>query len=458
MIGSGIFIVSADIARTVGAPGWLLAVWAATGLLTVIAALSYGELASAFPGAGGQYVFLREAYGSLAAFLFGWASFLVIQCGTIAAVAVAFAKFLGVLVPAVSDERTLVRAAGLRLHAQHAAAIASLLALTWVNAFGVTAGKRVQNAFTSAKFLILAGVAAAGFLWARNPEAVRLNLEGFWDAAALSAGAAVPLSGWALAAAFGAAMVGSLFSSDAWNNVTFASDEMVRPRRDVPLALFLGTAAVCVLYLAVNVSYLQALPLRGAADGAGAFERGIAFARGDRVGTAAMHGLFGDRAAAVMAALIVVSTFGCNNGIILASARLYWAMARDGLFFRGAGRLNRHAAPARGLWIQALWASVLVLSGTYGALLDYVVFTVLVFYILTLAAIPVLRRKRPDLPRPVRAFGYPVLQILYVAAVCFVLAALLAVKPGTTWPGLILVALGVPVYFAWRRHSRRSVA
>ena len=458
MIGSGIFIVSADIARIVGAPGWLLVVWIATGVLTVTAALCYGELACLFPYAGGQYVFLREAYHPLIAFLYGWASFLVIQCGTIAAVAMGFAKFLGVLFPWISESRFGFRWGMFHFSTVHLVAIASILFLTWFNTRGIVGGKRLQNVFTSSKFVILAGFILVGLLAARNPDAVRLNAGVFWDALKTTGTGRIPLSGFALVAALGTAMVGSLFSADAWNNITFASDEVVRPRRDIPLSLFFGTLSVCVLYALVNVVYLYVLPLRGDPNGATAFQKGIQFATDDRVATAAMHGLLGEKAAVVMAVLIVASTFGCNNGIILASARLYYAMAKDGLFFKDVGTLNRKGVPAKGLYVQGVWTSLLCLSGKYGDLLDYVVFTVLLFYILTMVSIFQLRKKRPDLPRPYKAIGYPVVPILYVVLVLFIMISLLILKPLYTWPGLIVVILGIPVFFFWRRIHREKSA
>ncbi|MBN2202066.1 amino acid permease [bacterium] len=456
MIGSGIFIVSADMARALGSPGWLLLAWAVTGLLTVTAALCYGELAGMMPRTGGQYVYLREAYHPLAAFLYGWTSFLVIQCGTIAAVGMGFAKFTGVLFPVVTESTVWLQWKFIRLTPVHAVAVSMIVLLTWINTLGIVAGKRVQNAFTSSKTLIMAAFILAGLLAARNPEALRLNAEGFWKAASLTDRGPVPLSGLALLATFGTAMVGSLFSSDAWNNITFCSDEVVRPGRNIPLSLFLGTAAVAVLYLLMNVVYLQALPLRGDPAAAAAFDRGIQFAADDRVATAAIGGLLGDSAAVVMALFILISIFGCNNGIILSGSRIYYAMARDGLFFRPVGVLNRRGVPGRGLAVQGIWTCLLCLSGTYGDLLDYVVFAVLLFYILTIGAVFMLRRKRPDAPRPVKAFGYPVVPALYMAATALILADLLVFKPMYTWPGLVLVLLGIPVYFVWNR--RRSAS
>ncbi len=455
MIGSGIFIVSADIARTVGSPGWLLVVWLLTGALTLVGALSYGELAGMMPAAGGQYVYLREAYGPLVGFLYGWTLFLVIQTGTIAAVGVAFAKFTAVLVPALGPQNVLARVAGRPVSAAQVLAIASIAVLTLVNLVGLRAGKRVQNAFTVSKTIALAAIIAVGFLAGARSEVIRANLAApFAAAGARVADGAVtfePLAGLALLAAIGAAMVGSLFSSDAWNNITFAAAEVKDPRRTIPLGLALGTALVTLLYLLANLSYLTVLPLAGDSAAPDAMGRGIQFAADDRVGTAIAQVVFGPGGATVMAVLILFSTFGCNNGLILAGARVTYAMAQDGLFFRHAGRLNRHGVPGIALLVQGAWASVLCLSGTYGQLLDYVVFAVLLFYILTVGALFVLRRRRPQAERPTRAPGYPLLPALYMAAAGLIALDLLVVKPAFTWPGLLIVALGIPVYAGWRR-------
>jgi basic amino acid/polyamine antiporter, APA family len=454
MIGSGIFIVSADIARTVGSPGLLLVVWAVTGILTVTAALCYGELACMMPRTGGQYVYIREAYHPLVGFLFGWASFLVIQCGTIAAVAMGFAKFSGVLIPWVSEKHVWIHWKFLHFSSVHLVAISMILLLTWINTKGIVAGKAVQNLFTSSKAMIMLAFILIGLFVARNPEAVRQNAAVFWDGVRSGAGGPVRMSGFGLIAVIGTAMVGSLFSSDAWNNITFTSGEVVNPKRTVPMSLFLGTLIVSILYILMNAVYLQSLPLRGIADGTTVFEKGMQFATDDRVATAAMHGILGPSAAAVMAVFVVISTFGCNNGIILASARVYYAMARDGLFFKSVGELNSKGVPARGLVVQSVWTCLLCLSGTYGNLLDYVIFTVLLFYILTIASIFILRKKMPDAPRPYKAFGYPVVPVLYMLCMLFIMIDLLVYKPLYTWPGLIIVLLGVPVFFVWRRLNK----
>ena len=463
MIGSGIFIVSADIARTVGSAGWLLAVWAIAGAITLVAALSYGELAGMMPRAGGQYVYLREAYNPLVGFLYGWTMFLVIQTGTIAAVAVAFAKFTAVLVPALGERVYVLSAGSFHVSAAQLVAIASITVLTAINRRGIHGGKLVQNGFTLTKIVSLFALIALGLAIGRNPQAIAANLAGFWDAAwTRVAGGAVtavePLAGVALLSAIGAAMVGSLFASDAWNNITFTAGEVVEPRRTIPLSLLLGTAVVTLIYLLANVAYIVMLPMTGSPGAADAFGRGIQFAASDRVGTAAASMILGAPAAAVMAVFIMISTFGCNNGLILAGARVYYAMARDGLFFARAGELNARAVPGAALGVQAVWASLLCLSGTYGDLLDYVIFAVLIFYILTVAGIFVLRRKQPDAERPYRAWGYPVVPLLYIAAAAAIAVDLLLVKPRYTWPGVVIVLLGVPVYFLWTRFARKAGA
>jgi len=455
MIGSGIFIVSADIARTVGGAGWLLAVWLVTGAMTVTGALAYGELAGMMPHAGGQYVYLRESYNPLTGFLYGWTFFLVIQTGTIAAVGVAFAKFTAVLIPSLGDATVLFSAGPVRVTAQRLVAILNVVVLTAVNTQGITGGKWIQNVFTSAKTLALAGLIALGLVTGTSLGVFRANLATFWDAATTraagdAAAAPIPLAGVALLGALGVAMVGSLFSSDAWNNVTFTAGETVNPKRNIPLSLAIGTGAVTVLYLLANVAYLAVLPVAGSPAAADAAGRGIQFAAADRVATAAMSVILGPAAAVVMAVLIMVSTFGCNNGLILSGARVYYAMARDGVFFRSAGRLNARGVPGAALVVQCAWACLLCLSGTYADLLDYVIFAVLLFYVLTVLGIFRLRRTRPDAERPYRAFGYPLLPALYVVAATAIAADLLILKPAYTWPGLGIVVLGIPAFYAWK--------
>ena len=429
MIGSGIFIVSADIARQVGSPGLLIAVWVVSALLTIVAALSYGELAAAMPHAGGQYIYLREAFGPLPAFLFGWTAFLVIQTGTIAAVAIAFAKYTGIFVPWIS--------AGNRLgpvSTQQALAIVIVAVLTAINMQGIRTGAVVQNVFAFAKTGALAALVLLGFLVGRNADAVRENFGDLWRGAAF---------GWEAIRLVGVAMVGALFSADAWNNVTFTAGETRNPRRNLPLSLALGVGIVSILYLGCNLVYLNVLTLDQ-----------IRTAAEDRVATAAVAAMFGGVAVPLMAAAIMVSTFGCVNGLVLSGARIYYAMALDGLFFERARRVHPdHHTPVFALVIQGVWSAVLVLSGKYGDLLDYVIFAVLLFYILTIAGIFVLRRKRPDLERPYRAFGYPVLPALYIVLAGTIEFLLLMYKPSYTWPGLIIVLLGVPVYFVWKKRG-----
>ncbi len=435
MIGSGIFIVAADISRQVASPGLMILTWVVTAVLTLIAALSYGELAAAMPQAGGQYVYLREAFGPLSGFLYGWTLFLVIQTGTLAAVAVAFAKFAGVFIPWISAHNILIGVGRFGVNSQQLVAISMLVLLTWVNTRGVRTGAAVQNTFTFAKVAALLGLVFLGVVFGRHADAVTANFgANFWEGA-----------DWTFATIrlVGVAMVGALFSSDAWNNVTFTAGEIRNPRRNVPLALAFGVAVVSAIYLACNFVYLGALPLEA-----------IQHAPEDRVATAAAASILGPVAVQCMAAAIMISTFGCLNGMILAGARVYYAMALDGLFFRPVARLDpaRHT-PKVSLGVQCLWACLLTLSGTYSNLLDYVIFAVLLFYILTIVGVFVLRRTRPDMERPYRAWGYPVLPALYVAVAGFIEILLLLYKPDYTWPGLIIVLLGVPVYFLWRRSS-----
>ncbi|MGA9120656.1 MAG: amino acid permease [Bacteroidota bacterium] len=460
MIGSGIFIVSADIARTVGSPGYLLLVWLITGVITITAALSYGELAGMMPHAGGQYVYLREAYNPLTGFLYGWTLFLVIQSGTIAAVAVAFAKFTSLLVPSLGEQNILVTVLGHPISAAQVLAIGTVLLLTGVNLRGIHGGRIVQNIFTITKTVALFALIVAGLAVAGSHGTFSIDLAHFWDASwsKLTNGtvSTVPLTGLGILAAIGVAMVGSLFSSDAWNNITFTAGEVVNPRRTIPVSLALGTGIVTLLYLLANVAYISLLPFSGSPGGTDVLARGIQFATSDRVATAAASVMFGAPAAVLMAVLIMISTFGCNNGLILAGARVQYAMAKDGLFFRRCGFLNKRGVPGVALILQAVWASLLCLSGTYGDLLDYVVFAVLVFYILTVGGIFVLRVRQPHAERPYRAFGYPFLPALYILAALAISIDLLVLKPAYTWPGVIIVVMGVPVYLVWTFVRRRS--
>ncbi len=434
MIGSGVFIVAADISRQVQSPGLMMMTWFVTAALTLIAALSYGELAAAMPHAGGQYIYLREAFGPLYGFLYGWTLFTVIQTGTIAAVAVAFAKYAGVFFPWISDQNYLLGAGRIGITSQQLTAISIIVFLTWSNTRGLRTGATVQNVFTVAKVAAILGLIGAGFLVGRNPAAVASNFNGFWRNAAWNFDAVRLV---------GVAMVGSLFSSDAWNNVTFTAGEVRNPRRNLPLSLALGVSVVSALYILTNLVYLNVLTFDA-----------IQHAAKDRVAAAAAEHMLGPVALQVMAAAIMISTFGCVNGLTLAGARVYYAMAKDKLFFRRAVQLNpKTGAPVFSLVVQCGWSVALTLTGSYNDLLDYVIFAVLLFYILTIAGLFVLRRTRPDMDRPYKAFGYPVLPAIYIFAAGLIEILLLVYKPNYTWPGLIIVLLGLPVYFIWRRKA-----
>jgi APA family basic amino acid/polyamine antiporter len=475
MIGSGIFIVAAEISRQTGSPGGLLLTWILTGLLTVSAALSYGELAALFPHAGGQYVYLREAYSPLWGFLYGWTLFLVIQTGTIAAVAVGFARYVGVLFPAISGSAWIVRPIDLgskyaiSLSVQQLVGVLMIVLLTFLNTLGVRLGKMIQNIFTSAKTLSLLGLIFICVLVGRNHAAIADNFGHFWairGATSIEPGAnflrhllptVTAASGaFGLLIAFGVAQVGSLFSADAWNNIGFTAAEVKNPKRDVAVSMALGTTIVIVLYCLANLAYLCSLPLAQ-----------IQSAPDDRVATAALNATLGPAGAAIMAVAIIISTFGCNNGLILAGSRVVYAMARDGLFFRATGKLNSKGVPGTALVLQGVWIAILILlrtrrpDGTYGNLyndlLNYVVFSVLLFYVLTIIGLFALRAKRPDAERPYRAFGYPFVPLLYIVAAVAIMSVLLLYQTQTTWPGLLIVLLGVPVYLFWSRRSSRSV-
>ena len=454
MIGSGIFIVSADIARSVGSPGWLMVVWLITGIITVIGASSYGELASMMPHVGGQYVYLKEAYHPLIGFLFGWTTFLVIQCGSIAAVAVAFAKFSGVLFPWIADRNILLQLGPVKITSTMTVAIAMIIFLTWLNTRGIVTGKTVVNIFSSTKVLALFGFILIGIFAVKGINSFQINREVFWDAGRIGEnGQLIPLSGFVLIAAIGTALVGSLFSADAWYNVTYISGEVINPKRNVPLSLIFGTMIVSVIYMFTNFVYIRILPLSGSADGADVLARGIQFATDDRVATSAMSVVFGDYAAIIMAVFIMISTFGCNHGLILAGPRVYYAMARDGLFFRKVGEINKKGVPGFAIAVQGVWAVLLCLSGTYGNLLDYVIFAVLIFFTLTILAIFILRVKKPDIPRPYKAFGYPVIPAIYILTTTFIMIILLIYKPDYTFRGLIIIIIGIPVYYLWKKFS-----
>jgi len=464
MIGSGIFLVSAEMGRQTASPGLLLTAWIVTGGLTLAAALSYGELAAMMPRAGGQYVYLREAFGPLWGFLYGWTLFMVIQTGTIAAVAVGFARYTGYLLPWFSETHYLISPIHLSpgyavsLSTVQLLAILMVALLTWTNTRGLDWGRVIQNVFTTTKTGALLALIAAGLLFGWNATAVSGNLGDLWRARG-----ATPLApGLDATTAYGVfvalcvAQTGSLFSADAWNNVTFTAGEVKNPSRNLPLSLAVGTGVVILLYVLCNLVYLNVLPLDGSPNGASILDRGIKWASEDRVATAVLTQMFGSVGGLLMAAAIMLSSFGCNNGLILAGARVYYAMAKDGLFFRKVGNLHpKYKTPVLSLMVQMVWTCILCVSGTYGQLLDYIVFAVLVFYILTIVGLFVLRRKHPDATRPYRAVGYPVLPAIYIVMALFIDVVLLLYKPQYTWPGLMIVLIGIPVYYLW---SRRPVS
>jgi APA family basic amino acid/polyamine antiporter len=446
MIGSGIFIVTADITRNVGSAGWLITVWLITGLMTLIAAVSYGELSSMFPKAGGQYVYLKEAYNPLVGFLYGWSFFAVIQTGTIAAVGVAFSKFTAYLWPAVSEDIVLFNLGSITVSPAQVLAILIIILLTYINTKGVKGGKIIQTSFTMTKLVSLFGLILFGFIMIK-PDIWEANWVNAWSMQKLTVDGT--FESYTLVAALGAiaaAMVGSIFSSDAWNNITFIAGEVKNPKRNIGLSLFLGTLIVTVIYVLANLVYMAVLPLQE-----------IATADKDRVAVAASSVIFGNIGTVIIALMIMISTFGCNNGLILAGARVYHTMANDGLFFKRTASLNEHAVPEFGLWLQCLVASVLCLSGKYGDLLDMISFVVVIFYVLTIIGIYILRVKRPDLERPYKAFGYPFLPAVYVImGICFC-TLLIIYKPNFTWPGLIVVLTGVPVFYMWKAFDKKGV-
>jgi len=448
MIGSGIFIVSADITRNVGSAGWLVAVWLLTGFMTLTAALSYGELSAMFPKAGGQYVYLKESYNPLLGFLYGWSFFSVIQTGTIAAVGVAFSKFAGYFFPSLemTDANILMQIGFLKIYPAQLLSIAIIILLTYINTKGVQGGKMIQSTFTITKLASLFGLIGFGFLLASKASIWNANWEHAWDMKTIATdNTTTPIFGVAILGAIAASMVGSIFSSDAWNNVTFIAGEIKNPKRNIGLSLFLGTLIVTVIYISANLMYLSVLPLNE-----------IANAPADRVAVAASNVIFGNIGTYVIAVMIMISTFGCNNGLILAGARVYYTMAQDGLFFKKAGTLNKNSVPAWALWAQCVVAALLCLSGRYGDLLDMVSFIVVIFYILTIIGIFILRKKRPELERPYKAFGYPILPAIYILmGTCFCVL-LIIYKPNFTWPGLIITLLGVPLYYLALRNQKTA--
>jgi len=446
MIGSGIFIVSADITRNVGSAGWLIAVWLITGFMTITAAVSYGELSAMFPKAGGQYVYLKESYNKLIAFLYGWSFFAVIQTGTIAAVGVAFSKFTAYLIPAVSEDHilfsTFIGSWHLTISAAQCVSIVVIMLLTFINTKGVKSGKLIQNTFTITKLLSLFGLIVFGFV-ALKGDVWHANWTNAWDMHKLNPdGTVVTLTIATALGAIAASMVGSIFSSDSWNNVTFIAGEMHNPKRNIGLSLFLGTLIVTIIYISANVVYTGVLSMHD-----------IATADKDRVAVAASHVIFGNVGTVIIAVMIMISTFGCNNGLIMAGARVYYTMAKDGLFFKRTGTLNKYAVPEFGLWIQAVVASILCMSGKYGDLLDMISFVVVIFYVLTIFGIYKLRITRPDAERPYKAFGYPVLPAIYIIMGIAFCILLIIYKPAFTWPGLIIVLIGIPIYYIANRNS-----
>ena len=462
MIGSGIFIVSADCARMVGSGGWMLLLWLVTGFITIVAALSYGELAGMMPKAGGQFVYIERAYGQLPAFLYGWTVFTVIQTGVIAAVAVAFAKYTAFFFDIFSPDNVLLTLGWLKISASQLLAIGLIVVLTAINSRGIQNGKVIQVLFTTAKLLALLALIVLGLAVGLKSDVFSLNLQNFWQATQTSqidgGWTTKSIAGLALLMAFGTAIIGPLFSSDAWNNVTFIAGELKNPRRNIPLSLLFGTCIVTGLYILANVAYLALLPLQGDPNATDVLGQGIQFAGGgtDRVGTAAGSMIFGGMSAALMAALIMISTFGCNNGLILSGARVYYAMAQEGLFFKKAATLNTRGVPGFALAIQAVWASVLCLSGTYGDLLDYCTFASLLFYMVTIGGLFILRRKEPDAERPYRVIGYPLVPALYILIAGVICIILLITKPQNTWSGVFIVLLGIPVYYLQKRLSRTA--
>jgi APA family basic amino acid/polyamine antiporter len=482
MIGSGIFLVNADISRTTNSPALMVGAWIVTGILTMIGALSYGELAAMMPKAGGQYVYLRESLGPLWGFLYGWTLFMVIQTGTIAAVCVAFGKFLGVFWPTVSTTHWLWHIAhvppikigpmvlgnmDIGVNTANFAGIIIVFFLAIVNIFGIKLGALIQNIFTSAKALSLAGLVLISLTIGRNAIATAANFGANWsefwrnagwhDMHAVQVGVGGPIVLVNLVVVLAVVQVGSLFSSDAWNNITFTAGEVKNPRRNIPLSLILGTGFVLTVYVLATLGYLMVLPMHGDPNGATAMARGIQYASEDRVATAALAVIFHSTGAYLMAAAIMVSTFGCANGLSLAGARVYYAMSQDGLFFKSVGKLNKkHKTPAIGLMVQACWTALLCISGSYSQLLDYIIFAALVFYMLTILGLFVLRVKQPNASRPYKAIGYPVLPALYIVMASWICIVLLRYKPQYTWPGLVIVLLGIPVYLFWSWRSSRS--
>ncbi|MCO5234417.1 MAG: amino acid permease [Chitinophagales bacterium] len=450
MIGSGIFIVSSDIVRNVGSAGWLILIWVLTGLITIIAGLSFGELSSMFPQAGGQYVYLRAAYGKLTAFLFGWTFFMVIQAGSIAAVGIAFSKFASYIFPSVSESSIFLDIGTIQISGAEAFAITSIVFLTWLNSKGVKEGKILQTILTMIKIISMGGLIVLGLTLGFNSEVWKLN----WSSAWLHTQWNIDtrnmvnvLSGGAIFGGFVSAMVGSVFASDAWNNVTFIGGEIKRPERNIALSLVYGTLIVTVIYISINLMYLATLTIPE-----------IAFADYDRVAIASSQKIMGDIGTILIAVMVMISTFGCNNGMILAGARVYYSMAKDGLFFQRASILNKKGVPAWGLWLQCAWACLLCLTGRFSDLLDYIIFAVLLFYAITILGIIVLRKKYPEIERPYKVIGYPILPTIYALVAFTIGIGLLIYKPTYTWPGMIIILLGIPIYYIWKSGEKEVLS
>jgi basic amino acid/polyamine antiporter, APA family len=454
MIGSGIFIVTADMMRVLGSPFWVLFCWILSGVITLFAALSYGELAGMMPNAGGQFIYLQRAYGKLTAFVYGWTVFTVIQTGVIAAVAVAFARFVGVLVPFFDEQHIVLSLGFIKISTTQLLGVCSILFLTWLNSRGINNGKIIQRVFTSTKILALLGVIIIGFVAGSSSGYWEYNIELPFNGSSHDGTADLSV----LASAIGVALIGSLFSSDAWNNVTFIAGEIKQPHRNIPLGLMCGVLLVTLLYILANVAYFMLLPALGDPAGHNILERGIAYAQNDRVGTAALSAVFGNAASSLMAVLIIISTFGCNNGLILSGARLFKSMADQSLFFRSAAYLNKFDVPSKALWIQAVWASTLCLSGSYGSLLDYCTFASLVFYIITISTLFYFRIKEPNAERPYKAFGYPVIPALYILITLAICIDLLIFKPQNTGWGLLIMCLGIPVFFLFNYSKNKKTS
>lgn len=448
MIGSGIFIVSAEMVRVLGSPFWVLMCWIISGIITLFAALSYGELAGMMPNAGGQFIYIQRAYGKLTSFVYGWTVFTVIQTGVIAAVAVAFAKFVGVFIPFFDEKNVLISIRDFSISSTQILGVVSILFLSYLNSLGINNGKIIQRIFTSTKLLALFTLIVIGFFigyksgyWEANMSLPFLN----------NSNSIFSIS--SLVSAIGVALIGSLFSSDAWNNVTFIAGEIKEPQKNIPLGLLIGVLIVTILYILANIAYFMLLPALGAADGQNVIERGIQHAQNDRVGTAAMFAVFGKVSEYIMALLIIISTFGCNNGLILSGSRLFQSMAKEGLFFSSANYMNKNNVPSKALFFQAIWASILCLSGSYGSLLDYCTFSSLFFYIVTISALFYLRKKEPNTPRPYKAFGYPIIPALYILLSSGICIDLLIFKSQNTFLGLIIMFLGIPVYYFFKKNK-----